>query len=614
MHQASQSVSDPLRWYQNQQSSDLERLLKFQNRVLNLNVFCGGLLLLIVVTLLLPSQNVALSVSFVATTVLIVLLSVCASMQVATRSALNHVAHRIKNNRINQSRLERDWDRIPLVEVDVTPSARSFADDLSLFGNRSLFHFINRCNTLDGHNALRDAILNAGLQSSHDRQSLIRELARCAEERSEFLAWTSELPGFQSQTGNSARWTLPSVNLCRIVWLWLLSVTVFVAVSMTAMMTISLSRDVIGIGGVCAFGLHLLATAVVCGWIHDHFSGAAISARSLYAFEQAFRSIVRLRQSCPSLSTELGLVPDSLSSAARSIRHLRRIVYYFHLYRIPLLWLPIQLLTLWDCHLFLLSVRWHKKNAEPLFRCIDRVGTLEALCSLAGLAFDNPDWCFPEFLESEQGVLEAEAVAHPLQSGAVRIPSNLVVGPPGSIVLITGSNMSGKSTFLRAIGMNVLLAQLGSVVCASRFRSSHFLIKSSINVNDSLADHESLFLAELKRLKEIVVCAQSAQSRGETVLYLLDEVLHGTNSYERRIALKLILKSLAAFQATGLVTTHDFELAKEVEGQSGITNMHFRELETSSESLAFEYILRSGISPSINAIRLLKALNFPLIE
>ena len=174
--------------------------------------------------------------------------------------------------------------------------------------------------------------------------------------------------------------------------------------------------------------------------------------------------------------------------------------------------------------------------------------------------------------------------------------------------------MSGKSTFLRAIGMNVLLAQLGSVVCASRFRSSHFLIKSSINVNDSLADHESLFLAELKRLKEIVVCAQSAQSRGETVLYMLDEVLHGTNSYERRIALKLILKSLAAFQATGLVTTHDFELAKEVEGQSGITNMHFRELETSSESLAFEYILRSGISPSINAIRLLKALNFPLIE
>ena len=97
-------------------------------------------------------------------------------------------------------------------------------------------------------------------------------------------------------------------------------------------------------------------------------------------------------------------------------------------------------------------------------------------------------------------------------------------------------------------------------------------------------------------------------------MYLLDEVLHGTNSYERRIALKLILKSLAAFQATGLVTTHDFELAKEVEGQSGITNMHFRELETSSESLAFEYILRSGISPSINAIRLLKALNFPLIE
>ncbi len=260
-----------------------------------------------------------------------------------------------------------------------------------------------------------------------------------------------------------------------------------------------------------------------------------------------------------------------------------------------LAWLPL--------HAALVE-RWRRRSGGEILRWLDAVAELEALSSLAGHAYEHPADPFPEILDAGPGrsaILRGEALRHPLLQGAV--PNDVVLGGDGPrVLLVSGSNMSGKSTYLRTVGVNVVLALAGAKVAAGRLALTPLRAGATLRIQDSLQAGRSRFYAEITRLKELADIAE-----GEVpLLFLLDEILHGTNSHDRRIGAEAILRGLVAKGAVGLVTTHDLALTELAGPEGQLANAHFEDQVRDGE-IAFDYRLRPGVVAHSNAIALMRA-------
>jgi DNA mismatch repair ATPase MutS len=237
------------------------------------------------------------------------------------------------------------------------------------------------------------------------------------------------------------------------------------------------------------------------------------------------------------------------------------------------------------------------------------LGELEAICALAQLAHDNPSWVFA-VVDHHAQQFTAEGLGHPLLADTVRVTNDVEVGPAGTFLLVTGSNMSGKSTLLRAIGLNAILAEAGAPVCATRLSLPPVVLQTSMRIRDSLAEGVSFFMAELKRLKAIVDCAEELRSKSaRRLLYLLDEILLGTNSRDRHLAVVCVLRHLLDCGAIGAVSTHDIGLAHAEELRDACRAVHFSETLHGSGAerpMTFDFQLRPGIATSTNAMKLVE--------
>jgi DNA mismatch repair ATPase MutS len=202
-------------------------------------------------------------------------------------------------------------------------------------------------------------------------------------------------------------------------------------------------------------------------------------------------------------------------------------------------------------------------------------------------------------------------VAHPLIAREVRVENDVSVGPAGTFLLVTGSNMSGKSTLLRTIGLNAVLAQAGGPVCARSFQMPSVVLATSVQVQDSLAQGVSRFMAELLRLREVVELVRALQRDDAPLpLYLLDEILQGTNTAERQVGARMVIRQLLSLRCIGVVTTHDLALADAPDLDSAAQKVHFTEGVEERHGhivLSFEYKLKPGIATSVNALKLMKA-------
>jgi DNA mismatch repair ATPase MutS len=238
------------------------------------------------------------------------------------------------------------------------------------------------------------------------------------------------------------------------------------------------------------------------------------------------------------------------------------------------------------------------------------LGEFEAILSLAAIAHDNPTWCFPKISEKSPKVLHAEGLAHPLQRDAQRVGNDITLGCRETVLFVTGSNMAGKSTLLRSIGTNIVLGQSGGPVCATALEMSPVVLGTVFRVQDSLERGVSLYMTELLRLKEVVEQGRALKdASGQVFLFLLDEILHGTNTAERHIAARSVILELLRRGACGAVSTHDLDLPKEAKLAAVSSNVHFSDRLTSENGapkLHFDYRLRSGIAQSTNALRLLE--------
>jgi DNA mismatch repair ATPase MutS len=237
---------------------------------------------------------------------------------------------------------------------------------------------------------------------------------------------------------------------------------------------------------------------------------------------------------------------------------------------------------------------------------------LEALSSLANFAYLNPSYTFPVIIDSpnNQIIFSAKNLGHPLIKNETKTCNDFTFNPAGEIALITGSNMSGKSTLIKTFGINLSLAYAGSVVNANELKISLFKLFTCIKVNDSLTNGISFFYAEVKRLKELL---DEIEKSEYPVFFLLDEIFRGTNNIERLKGGSMIIKKLAETNALGAIATHDFELVKLSNTISKLKNYHFKE-EIKDGSMIFDYKLYNGPCPTTNALKIMKLAGLPVEE
>jgi hypothetical protein len=512
-------------------------------------------------------------------------------------------------------RLDRAWDRLPLHVPRHDIGTHAYAVDLDLFGRASLTQILGPAGSAIGAATLEDWLLERSPPVVvRARQEAVRELGPLHDLREalainarrtrtvraadieRFLQW-AERPTWLSRRGwlrvaawllPAATWLLLALHIANVVdaAFWLLPMMASLTLYFTTGARLRRILDE-------AFGREGMFTHYpeLLGLItHSRFDAALL--RGIEA---------RLGQDDDPADAQLG--------------RLRRLMHLADL-RLSMLHIPIFLLTLWDVHVLAALERWQRVSGTAVRDWLAALGELEALACLAALAHDQPAWTYPEFVEDETPVLHAEALGHPLLPDDERVANDVSVGPPGTFLLVTGSNMSGKSTLLRSLGTNAVLAQAGAPVCARRLRMPPLDVCTSIRVQDSLARGVSYFMAELERLKLIVDAAQRTRESGEaTQLFLLDEILHGTNTAERRIAARRVIRHLVDMGAIGAVTTHDLELAEEPVLAPSARLVHFRESFTTeadgTSSLGFDYRLREGIATSTNALVLMQLVGLP---
>jgi hypothetical protein len=509
------------------------------------------------------------------------------------------------------ARLARDWEAMPLPGLTEKVEPPPLARDLNLLGRASLLHLLGTAHTPPGRTALAGWLLAAAAPGEiAERQAAVAELAPEIDLRQELEVRARPLERVPADVEPFLRWAEDRP------WLpgWALALARLLAV-LTVTAGVLLLADRLPLWPF----LLLIVANLALSYVYGERMAATfdrISAREgefqLYAgalgvlASSAGRSFAspRLRRLGEDLAAE-GI------SAAAALDLLHRRVVLSDTRHAALLHTPLQLLLLWDFHTLALLERWQKDFGKSARRWLVALGELEALAALGGLAHDNPEWTFPEVGSQEVVAIEARGLGHPLLPDSARAPNDVTLGPPGTFLLVTGSNMSGKSTLLRSLGVNVVLAQAGGPVCAESLRLPPVALATSILVEDSLADGVSFFMAELLRIRKVVDAAGRAAGEGRVLLYLLDEILRGTNTRERQIAVRRVLAHLLAAGALGAVSTHDLELAEIPELATAVRPVHFREsFEPGAERegkpvMTFDYKLRPGVATTANALKLL---------
>ena len=524
------------------------------------------------------------------------------------------------------ARVERRWDDLPPGDAprSVDLLHHPYALDLDLFGRASLFQWLGARSTPVGSVRLAGWLLSAAEPADvRARQAAVAELAPMDDWRERlaahgilardagqheieaFVAWAEE---GRAPSLNEARPGQPAVHAAvfpplRIVVLVLTAaIWSLLALFVAGIIDAALWLVPLTIGVVLSFAM--------AKRLHASFARAGAGQQALGRYAALLEHVSSADFEAPALRVLHERLSAGGIAAPHCMRRLNRILGFAELRTgAALLHFPIQALTLWDFHVLFALDRWRRVAGSRVRGWMDAIGEVDALSALAAARRDNPDWAVPEI--AEPAIFAAQALGHPLIAADRRVSNDVQVGPPGTLLLVTGSNMSGKSTLLRAIGLNAVLAQTGGCVCAASLRLPPVELQSSIRIQDSLELGLSYFMAALARLKGVIDAAERPRE-GRVLLYLLDEILQGTNSAERGIAVQGVARHLLQANAIGVMTTHDLNLAGEEPLKSLAHLVHFTETVDPDGTMRFDYRLREGIATSRNALRLMRMIGIAL--
>jgi hypothetical protein len=478
------------------------------------------------------------------------------------------------------------------------PAEHPFADDLDLFGHGSLYQLLSTPRTRAGQARLAAWLLEpAAPDEALARQEAVRELAARPDlretmavigegvhvEADALRAWATRPPALPERWLALPLALLSAVN--GVFFVWYLATGTFGALSLVLMTALGLTAAL----------LHRRVASV----IHT----VETPSRDLLVLSGLLRVLESESFASPALKRLADAIGTGDRRASREIDRLERLVRRLASRQNMMFAIPAALM-LWATQIALAIDAWRRRAGRQVPGWLDAVGDFEAFAALATFAAEHPDYAYPLFETGPPQVL-ADALAHPLLPASA-VANDLALGASApALLVVSGSNMSGKSTLLRALGVNVVLAQAGAPVRARRFVLTPLAVGASIRVLDSLASGRSRFMAEIMRIKAIV---DLAASRPGAVLFLLDEILGGTNSHDRAIGAEAVMRGLLDRHAIGLITTHDLALSALGERMvPTAANVHFAD-EFDAGGLSFDYHLRPGPVRTSNALALMRSI------
>jgi len=523
----------------------------------------------------------------------------------------------IRMHKESVARCERDWTSIRDREIEVPAKFGPVSKDLDLFGATSLFKLIGITRTPLGTETLKGWIIEGALADEVKlRQDAVAELRPDFDYRLKFRISCEQLVASQSGPSKFVEWAeSPSWFDGRTWVLWLARIVALVSLlaivlTVVGVLPLTISGPTIMLTAAINFGISVL----YAGSMHDVFNKVSSQANEAMHYVNLFDMAADYPAKSEKLQTLQSRLKRTEDGAQPNVKRLGILIWLANMRRHGMLfvfYMILEFLFFWDAHTLDLLERWKAKNGNRSRAWFADLGEWEALCAIAKLAGDQPSWVFPNVYpaDSKPAVVGGQRVGHPLIDRS-RVPNDVQVGPPGTVLLVTGSNMSGKSTLLRSVGVNVVLGQMGSVVCAQEMSMPPMHIESSMRIADSLADGVSFFMAELKRLKEVVDTAKSHDGDNpRKMLFLLDEILQGTNSRERQIAVSRVVRKLIDENAIGAISTHDLDLATTDDLSKACQTVHFseqfKEVDGKKE-MTFDYRMKSGIAETTNALKLLE--------
>jgi MutS domain V len=517
------------------------------------------------------------------------------------------------------ARLRRDWDALPLRRLTAPPDEQTIALDLDLLGHASLQHLLNTTATPGGQQRLQGWLFQpADRATVRERQMAAAELAPQLEFREDLAVFGRLSSMSQYAYERFLQWAEQRPWLRRNSFLiWASRISPLLLLLFLVLQFAGLLHYPVWLLFV---GFNLLLSMSFGKPIDDLLDQVAERQAVFRPYAGVFALIDRQPFTAPQLLHIQKDLAEGDLDADSEMRRLGRIMDLGDLRR-SMFFPVIQAVLLWNFHILWLLERWQAEAGQRVRVWLETLSELEALAALATLSYDNPTWVFPELVQlgsADGRRLVARNLGHPLLPPAVCVGNDVEIGPPGRFLLVTGSNMSGKSTLLRAIGTNIVLAQAGGPVCADALSLPPLTLATSVRIQDSLEYGVSYFMAELRRLKQVVEIATLEQAEGtRQALFLLDEILHGTNTVERQIAARSILHYLLEQGATGAVSTHDLSLATAPEIAEASDCVHFTEDFTrgpDGPAMRFDYRLRPGLATSTNALKLMELLGLPVEE
>jgi hypothetical protein len=523
---------------------------------------------------------------------------------VHNNKAIQNHEHLLQINNTELLVLKHQFTHLPNGAIHQPPQ-HAYANDLDIVGHASLYQYINRSQTEQGSTLLAQALLQpADVGTILQRQDAVKEL-------SIHTPWRQQLQAF----GIATPITFAAEEKIKY---WLQAPLTFIntkywAVLRLLLPAISFTILALHIGGyigpnrfyplilLCLIGASFISKKVMPAYtqLEKIAPQLATLAQSVKWIEQTdFKSTL-----LQNLSQQY-LQPTATS---QRIKTLQQILERLDLRLNPVVFIPLNTFLFWDLQQVLALEKWKKNNQPHVEKWFSTLAEIELLSSLATFNVNHPQVCFPTF-SNEAGILIAKQMGHPLIPAHKMVRNSITIQQGQQLCLITGSNMAGKSTFLRSTGINIVLAMMGAPVDAQAFTLSPMQVLSSMRITDNLEESTSTFYAELKKLKEVIDAVNNKQK----VFLLLDEILRGTNSADRHTGSKALINQLVKHNATGMLATHDIALANLAnEHPSHIHNYHF-DVQINGDELYFDYKLKEGVCTSLNAYLLMKKIGIEL--
>jgi len=474
-----------------------------------------------------------------------------------------------------------------------------FSYDLDLFGEGSLFQFLNRTATVGGRLKLADWLIKPPVEKEVivNRQAAIQELAAIPNWRLNFLANGNLFEETEELNHEIKEWSQLELKLNRaskVKWLIRLVPLITIVSALPAFMGIS--------------NLYL-TFAVLTQWflmyffwqrITQYFGYFGRKSELLSKYMQLLQFIER-REFKAEYLIELQKKVKKRGAASQLFKELKSLVKELEYRQNIVVGIFLNSVFLWDIRCVYKLWNWHRINHKKLGDWLDVIAEMDALISIANYSNNHPQFIFPEIYEGGFR-FHAIKLGHPLLHSEKRVSNNIEINGWSKVIIITGANMAGKSTFLRTVGVNLILGRLGAPVCAENMSLTPIDIYTNMRTTDSLLKDESYFFAELKRLKAVLERLQS----GERIFVILDEMLKGTNSVDKLNGSRELIRKLVQLKSVSLIATHDLKLSEmEDEFPQHIFNKCF-EIKIENDELVFDYLLSDGATKTMNATFLMK--------